>query len=90
MPFKPMMWHDGHQRRTIFVVREMVVNAEILLLDSMSRYKVQTIPLTALNEAVEIDFGASQERKMKATIRRIAKKKGTTKKAHAAIKEVLS
>ena len=90
MPFRPMTWHDGHQRRTIFVVREMVVNAEILLLDKMGRYKVKTVSITELNEAVEVDFGATQERKMKATIRRIAKKKGTTKKAHAAIKEVLS
>ncbi len=90
MPFRPMTWHDGHQRRTIFVVRQMVVNADILLLDSMGRYKVKTVALTELNEAVEVDFGASQERKMKATIRRIAKKKGTTKKAHAAIAEVLS
>ncbi len=90
MTFAPKIWHDGHQRRTIFVVRTMVKNAEILLLDSMARYTVKTISIAALAEATDIDFGASQERKMKATIRRIAKKKGTTKKAHAAIKEVLS
>ncbi len=90
MPFKPMRWHDGQQKRTIFIVREMVVNAEILLLDSKSRYKVQTVAKTELTEATEIDFGGTQERKMKASLRRIAKKKGTTKKARAAIEEVLS
>lgn len=90
MPFKPMRWHDGQQKRTIFIVREMVVNAEILLLDSRSRYKVQTVALTELTAATEIDFGGTQERKMKASLRRIAKKKGTTKKARAAIEEVLS
>jgi hypothetical protein len=90
MTFAPKIWHDGHQRRTIFIVRTMVKNAEVLLLDSMSRYKVQTISIAELAEAKDVDFGASQERKMKATIRRIAKKKGTTKKALAAIKEVLS
>jgi hypothetical protein len=90
MTFAPKTWHDGHQNYTIFVVREMVKNAEILLLDSMGRYKVKTISKAELEGAKDIDFGASQERSMKATIRRIAKKKGTTKKAHAAIKEVLS
>ncbi len=90
MPFRPMRWHDGQQKRTIFIVREMVKNAEILLLDSMSRYKVVTISKIDLAEATEIDFGGSQERKMKASLRRIAKKKGTTKKARTAIEEVLS
>lgn len=90
MTFAPKIWHDGHHRRTIFIVREMVKNAEILLLDSKSRFKVKTVSKAELAEVVDVDFGKRQERKMKATMRRIAKKKGTTKKARAAIEEVLS
>lgn len=90
MTFAPKTWHDGHQNHTIFVVREMVKNAEILLLDSMGRFKVKTISKAELEGATDVDFGASQERKMKSSLRRIGKKKGTTKKARVAIEKVLS
>ena len=90
MSFSPKHYHDGHQMRVAFVVREMRKNAEILVLDSMSRLKVITIPKEQVAEMPDLDFGARQERKMRTSLRRIAKKKGTTKKARTALKEVLS
>jgi len=88
-----MSWHDGQQFRVVFVVREMVKNIEILTIGSTKagpRLKVKTVPKTELDGLRPHDFGGAQERKMKATLRRIARRKGTTKKARAAVKEVLS
>ena len=93
MPFNPMSWHDGQQFRVVFVVRELVKNTEILTIvptKSGPRLKVLTIAKTDLTDLRSHDFGGAQERKMKASLRRISRRKGTTKKARAAVKEVLS
>ncbi len=94
MPFNPMSWHDGKQFKTVFVVRELVVNSEILLLTNTKKYgvvlRLLTVSKESLSDLRSLDFGGAQERKMKASLRRISRKKGTTKKARAAVKEVLS
>lgn len=90
MTFQPKHWHDGHQTRTAFVVRELVKNVELLVLDSMCRFKVVKISKDEAASLKPVDFGSRGERKMRASLRRIAKKKGTTKKARLAVKQVLS
>ncbi len=93
MPFNPMSWHDGQQFRVVFIVRELVKNTEILTIvptKAGPRLKVITIAKTELTDLRTHDLGANQERKMKASLRRISRKKGTTKKARAAVQKVLS
>lgn len=88
--FQPKHWHDGHQFRTAFIVRSMRKNAEILIIDSTARLSVKKIPLAEAEQLQDIDYGAAQERKMKSSLRRIVKKKGTTKTAKKAVKEILA
>ncbi len=93
MTFNPMSWHDGQQFRVVFVVRELVKNTEILTISNTKagpRLKVKTVAQDMLTNLRPHDFGGAQERKMKASLRRIAKRKGTTAKARAAVKEVIS
>jgi len=93
MPFNPMSWHDGQQFKVVFIVRELVKNTEILTIvptKAGPRLKVITVSKTDLTDLRTHDLGASQERKMKASLRRISRKKGTTKKARAAVQKVLS
>lgn len=93
MTFNPMSWHDGQQFRVVFIVRELVKNTEVLTIvptKAGPRLKVITVAKTDLTDLRTHDLGASQERKMKASLRRISRKKGTTKKARAAVQKVLS
>lgn len=90
MTFSPKYWHDGHQTRTVFVVRELRKNVEVLMINSMIKLQIRKLPKAEVELMHDVDFGSVGERKMKSSLRRLAKKKGTPKNARDAVKEVLS
>ena len=89
--FAPKHYFDGTLSRTVFIVREMRKNVEVLMLDSSVKLVVRSMPKHMIvTHMRDIDYGVRQERKMKASLRRLAKKKGTSKKAREAVKVVVS
>lgn len=90
MVFAPKYWHDGNQVRTAFIVGEKRINIDVLILDGLGSLVIKSIPKTEMRGMRDVDFGKPQERKMKSTLRRLAKKKGTAKRVRMAVKEVVS
>ena len=80
----------GGQQKLAFVVREKRKNIEILHLTDSGIFRVRDIPKTEGRNLRPVDYGAREARKMKASIRRIARKKGTPKNARDAARAVLS
>ena len=62
---------------------------EVLLISPIGLLKIHKINLSELDYMTDVDFGKSQEKRMKSTLRRLARKRGTTKKARDALQEIL-
>lgn len=87
--FKPKTWRRDDGNRIVFVIRELRKYAEVLVINSVGLLQVKRVLMFELEHMEDIDFGKRQARKMKASLRRIARRKGTTKKARAALREIL-
>lgn len=87
--FAPKNWNRDCGVQVAFVLREMRKWAEVLIINPLGLLQVKRIHLLELDYMTDISFGARQERVMKQTLRRLARKKGTTRKARAALQEIL-
>jgi hypothetical protein len=63
--------------------------AEVLLINPLGLLQIKKVNLFELEHMTDIDHGARQAKVMKQTLRRLARKKGTTRKARAALQEIL-
>ena len=87
---KPAMrYHDGQQFRTAFIVSRARKWMSLLLIEDGTLI-VRKAPLDVERTMTEIDAGARQARKMCCSLRRLAKKKGTSKKAREAVQEIVA
>ena len=87
--FQPKTWKLDTGQRVVFVIREMRKFAEVMIINPLGLLQVKRVNLLELDYMTDLDFGASQERLMKTTLRRLARKKGTTKRARLALQEIL-
>lgn len=86
--FAPKRWYSDSQFRLTFVVKEKRKNADVLLVNG-THLTVRSIPLTEIEGMRDVDYGAREEKKMRASLRRLGKTKGTSKAVRQALKEVL-
>ncbi len=87
--FSPKNWNRDTGTQVAFVLREFRKYAEVLVINPLGLLQVRRIRLLELDYFTDINFGARQERVMKQTLRRLARKKGTTRKARDALQEIL-
>ena len=73
----------------VFIVRTMRKFADVLLINSSGLLQVCKVNMFELDHMTDVDYGAAQAKKMKASLRRIARKPGTTKRARLALQEIL-
>ena len=88
--FNPKNWNRDCGSQIAFILREMRKYAEILIINPLGLLQIKKVHLIELDYMTDINYGARQERAMKTTLRRLARKKGTTRKARAALQEILN
>ncbi len=86
---KWMGWQQDTGSSVVFVLRKLRKFAEILHIGPLGLLQVRKVNMFELDYMTDIEYGKRQERIMKTTLRRLARKKGTTKKARAALQEIL-
>lgn len=87
--FSPKYWHDGGSFRVALVVSERRTRATLLLVEG-DHLRTQDVPKDEITTMRDVDYGAREAKKMRASLRRLGRHKATTKAARRALKEVLA
>ncbi len=87
--FYPKNWNRDTGTQIAFVPATKIKWAEILVINPLGLLQIKRVHIIELDFMTDISYGARQERVMKTTLRRLGRKKGTTRKARAALQEIL-
>ena len=87
--FYPKNWNRDTGTQIAFVLNTKIKWAELLVINPLGLLQIKRVHVLELDYMTDVNFGARQERVMKQTLRRLGRKKGTTRKARDALQEIL-